>query len=48
MKYFLLVAGILAALPSIAQAANTAHGLAGNDIAIYFTNDIHGETEPCG
>ncbi len=48
MKYFLLAAAMLAALPRISQAANTVNGLAGKDIAIYFSNDIHGETEPCG
>ena len=48
MKYFLLLAGLLAALPQIALATNTGVTHEYRDIAIFFSNDIHGETEPCG
>jgi len=48
MKYFLLLAGLVAALPQISHATANATNRKSDDIAIFFSNDIHGETEPCG
>lgn len=48
MKYLFLLTGILAALPHLAMATVADRNLKNRDIAIYFSNDIHGETEPCG
>ena len=48
MKYFFLLTGFLAALPHMAQATVADSNLQNRNIAIFFSNDIHGETEPCG
>ena len=47
MKYLLLLAGVLTFLPQMALATVTTP-LPNRDVAIFFSNDLHGETEPCG
>ncbi len=48
MKYFLIVAVFLITLPPMAQATTTAANHKEGDITLFYSNDIHGETEPCG
>ena len=48
MKFILLLAGFLATLPQVTMATTTVKSLENRDIAIFFSNDVHGETEPCG
>jgi hypothetical protein len=37
--------GILFWQPGLLQAAENT---AGHDVIFYYSNDVHGETEPCG
>lgn len=48
MKYLLLLATILAVMPRTALATAAGDDRDNRNIAIFFSNDIHGETELCG
>lgn len=49
MKHILLLMALFTILPQTAVATNATGTHHDNrDIAIFFTNSIRGETEPCG